>query len=328
MDDIISKKKKKRERITTEKFISDAIALYGEGTYTYEKTKYINQNSKVTITCPKHGDFEVLAGNFRSGHGCRQCSIEKRAKGCKIPQEKFIQTCREIHNNYYIYDKTVYTGCFNLITVTCPKHGDFEIIATLHSHGGGCKKCLYERNTAEQMKPLSKFLEEAKEVWGDTYTYEKAVYVGSRKKLIVTCPKHGDFDATPTHFLKGVGCPKCKMSHGENEVRRFLERNRIDYISQKRFSDCRDKKPLPFDFYIPSLNTCIEYQGEQHYRPIPFPYHQVEPTERNIKEYEQVKRRDGIKREYCRDNNINLIEIKYNESVSKKLSSLLLTQTT
>ena len=40
------------------------------------------------------------------------------------------------------------------------------------------------------------------------------------------------------------------------------------FESQKRFKDCKDKRQLPFDFYLPSYNVCIEYQGEQHYRPI------------------------------------------------------------
>lgn len=49
----------------------------------------------------------------------------------KLSQEEFIERCKKKHNNYYSYDKTVYTGMSNddYIIVTCPIHGDFKQLA-------------------------------------------------------------------------------------------------------------------------------------------------------------------------------------------------------
>lgn len=77
------------------------------------------------------------------------------------------------------------------------------------------------------------------------------------------------------------------------------------FVYQKRFDDCCDKRVLPFDFYIPSTNTCIEYQGRQHYMPV-----KVFGDE---KDFELRKKHDEIKKKYCKDNNINFLEIPYTE---------------
>ena len=46
------------------------------------------------------------------------------------------------------------------------------------------------------------------------------------------------------------------------------ETNNINYIREKRFKDCKNIKPLPFDFYLPEKNICIEYDGEHHFKSI------------------------------------------------------------
>lgn len=67
------------------------------------------------------------------------------------------------------------------------------------------------------------------------------------------------------------------------------------------------------DFYIPSLNTVIEYNGEQHYRKVGI------WEER----FEKQQARDEELRQYCKDNGIKLIEIRYDEDVWKVLNEKL-----
>lgn len=55
-----------------------------------------------------------------------------------------------------------------------------------------------------------KFLSKASEVHGAKYTFERTEYVNASTPLLVTCQLHGDFTATPKHFLRGRGCPKCR----------------------------------------------------------------------------------------------------------------------
>ena len=77
------------------------------------------------------------------------------------------------------------------------------------------------------------------------------------------------------------------------------------------FNDCRNKLPLPFDFYSPEYNTCIEYDGELH-----FISKEYFGGDENLKE---TQKRDEIKTFYCNENNIKLIRIKYDENVFEKM---------
>ena len=96
-------------------------------------------------------------------------------------------------------------------------------------------------------------------------------------------------------------CTYCtkKKSKLEFTVEQYLKERNIHYILQKRFEDCRDKRTLPFDFYLPDYNCCIEVNGDQHYRE-----HQM--FSQSLSERQRV---DKIKREYCNTHNITLLEI-------------------
>ncbi len=84
----------------------------------------------------------------------------------------------------------------------------------------------------------------------------------------------------------------------------FLDNYKIKYIQQYRIKNCRYKKPLPFDFYLPKYKLLIEFDGWQHYN----------MTSRDTKEsFELRKKRDEIKTNYCKDNNIELLRISYLE---------------
>ena len=105
----------------------------------------------------------------------------------------------------------------------------------------------------------------------------------------------------------------CIKSKGETKISLILRENNINFMRQKRFSKCCLKSPLPFDFYLPDYNLCIEYQGEHHFMPVIF--------RGNRKDEEKIKKakikfglqikKDNIKRNYCKENNIKLLEIPY-----------------
>ena len=124
-----------------------------------------------------------------------------------------------------------------------------------------------------------------------------------------------DFEMVPGNFLQGYRCPHCNQSRGEYNVSRFLKEHSIEYEVQKRFKDCIDKRSLPFDFYIPTLNTCIEFDGKQHFEPVD--YFGGEKT------FKEVQRRDGIKTKYCKEKGIKLLRIRYDEDVEEKMKTIL-----
>lgn len=59
--------------LTKEEFVQRCKILFGNK-YTFDKTEYVNMNSEVIITCPIHGDFEMILENLLKGHGCPKCS--------------------------------------------------------------------------------------------------------------------------------------------------------------------------------------------------------------------------------------------------------------
>ena len=101
-------------------------------------------------------------------------------------------------------------------------------------------------------------------------------------------------------------------SKGENIIDNYLKSVNINYIRQYKFDNCKNKRKLPFDFYIPDYNVCIEYDGIQHY----------ESVKRfgGVDNLLKIQQKDKIKNEYCLNNNIRLIRIKYNENIYDKLS--------
>ena len=108
-----------------------------------------------------------------------------------------------------------------------------------------------------------------------------------------------------SHELKrfySCGCLQNK-SMMEVFVKSVLDDCGIECVPQKRFNDCRDVFPLPFDFYLPKYNVCIECDGIQHFEPI-----------EHFGGEEQFKIRqqhDQIKTNYCLSNNIQLIRLPY-----------------
>ena len=97
------------------------------------------------------------------------------------------------------------------------------------------------------------------------YEYELQDFVNMHSKIPIYCPHHGLFRQSVATHLKGTGCPKCIQSNGEKRVREVLADLQVDFSEQVRFADCRNKRPLPFDFFVPSHRLLIEFDGRQHY---------------------------------------------------------------
>jgi len=98
-----------------------------------------------------------------------------------------------------------------------------------------------------------------------------------------------------------VGCPNCASSKGEKRTSKYLNNNNFYFIDQHKFPDCRNKRMLPFYFYLPNKNICIEYDGILHY----------EDKFNSPKDFKATKKNDKIKTKYCKDNGIKLIRIPY-----------------
>lgn len=124
--------------------------------------------------------------------------------------------------------------------------------------------------------------------------------------------KHGEFMQQPNGHLNGSGCSACNQSKGEKAVRLFLKKNNIKFIQQMKFTECKDKKQLPFDFYIEKINMLIEFDGRQHQEPVTF--------FGGVDALNDRKKKDTIKNDYAKNNFIGLIRITDRNRIEQILS--------
>lgn len=164
----------------------------------------------------------------------------------------------------------------------------------------GCPVCSgkYNKTPEEALKTVS---ERHPELLFEPFNY-KNVYT----KIPYTCIKCGNKNQTTyTHLIdRNAGCPHCKVSVLEKTTRDILDKSEFNYNAQYKFDGCKNKRRLPFDFYLPTLNTCIECQGIQHFKEIPW---FEGPTGTYGFSYRQYN--DSIKIDFCRSSNINLLYI-------------------
>ena len=78
-----------------------------------------------------------------------------------------------------------------------------------------------------------------------------------------------------------------------------------------------DNRKLRFDFYIPSQNVLIEYDGEQHYRPVTFG---GMSREKSLEVHKKIKSRDHRKNVWALDKGYRLIRIRFDEDISTVLA--------
>jgi len=122
-----------------------------------------------------------------------------------------------------------------------------------------------------------------------------------------------EWDALPNNFIHyGRRCPRCNSSKGEESIATWVEKNKIIYEVQYKFKDCAHVLPLLFDFALfnnqKELIHIIEYDGQHHFKPVDFASRGKEWAK---EQFEQLKHRDQIKNQYCKDNNIPLLRIPY-----------------
>ena len=289
------------KKLNTEEFIKRAKEVHGDK-YDYSNTTYINRRTKIKYICPIHGEQEQLPENHIK-YGCGKCGIEKGNDKKKISFDVLIERFRKIHGDKYDYSKSEYINIDTPIEIICPMHGSFWQSPYEHQNGANCPRCFGRNKTTED------FIKEAKKVHGDKYDYSKSEYINSTTKIDIICPEHGLFKQTYlNHILLKQNCPLCAKTtyKGEEKIENYLKFLKVEYETQKTFDGCKDKRNLKFDFYIPSKNIAIEYDGIQHFESISFGNDAKSNLEYNTKH-------DKIKDDFCKANNIKLIRISFED---------------
>ena len=300
-----------RKPITTKECIKKFKKIHGKK-YNYSKVLYKFIKEKVEIICPIHGPFFQTPFNHLQGKGCKLCGYIVVSKKQSSNIKEFIKKAKKIHKNKFDYSNVNYINNTTKVKITCKKHGPFFQTPNNHLQGNGCLKCQPEYLSCLFRKNDENVIKDFKKIHDDRYDYSKVVYgKNNREKVKIICKKHGMFWQTPTGHLNGKGCPKCHLSKGEIKIENFLKQNDIDFISHKKFDDCVNNttnKKLEFDFYIPSKNLLIEYDGAQHFNLGFLNKHKV-----TKKELQYIQFKDKLKNDYAKSKNIRLLRIKYNQ---------------
>lgn len=288
------------KKLTLEEFIEKAIEIHGNK-YNYSRVVYFNAKTKVCIICPIHGEFWQTPDNHLNGKSCPNCSHQSFPYTTK----KYIEKCKNIHNNKYGYDNTIYNNSWSKIIATCFEHGNFEINASSHLQGIGCPECGLILIANKLSSNKDEFIQKAIQIHGDKYDYSSINYINSWTKVCIICPEHGEFWVTPNnHLNQKSGCPVCKSSKGESTIKEILDKHKIISIREWKHPD--EKYLYEYDFYLPDHNLLIEFHGKQHYDYIPY-FHKT------YHGFELQRLRDSNKITLAKAKKIPLLEFNYKQ---------------
>jgi hypothetical protein len=199
------------KRKTKEEFIDNAKKVHGEK-YDYSKVEYANNKTKVIIICPKHGEFPQIPKSHLKGRGCPSCIIKTSNT------KEFIDKAKKVHGEKYDYSKVEYVHSKIQVTIMCSKHGEFLQIPSNHLRGHRCPACVDNKFN------IKKFIDKAKKVHGEKYDYSKVEYTNSKTKVMIICPKHGEFPQIPNIHLMRHGCPLCGTITKTSNTKEFIDK--------------------------------------------------------------------------------------------------------
>ena len=293
-----------RNKLTWEEIVKRGNNIHSNK-YIYNLQIYKNGLSKIKIECPDHGIFLQSIESHLQGRGCPKC-----ARNIPYTVDTLKEKLFTLYEDKYIYNLSNFKNNESKIDIICDIHGAFSMKVSNHLYGQECKFCsccVYSN---------SKFIEICKLKHNNYYAYNKVDYKNQKSNILITCPKHGEFIQNARSHLRGHGCISCNSSKGERDIGIFLNELHIDYEKQKKFKNCKFKKSLIFDFYLPDYRVCIEYDGKQHFSPINF--------FGGEKSFRYQKIRDNIKSDFCKKENYYLLRIPFYEvNIKEKITHYL-----
>lgn len=292
--------------MTQEEFIRRCYEKYGND-FDYSLVNYENPKSRIKIKCNTCGQvFEVRADHFlydkRKGC-CPLCKYEFLRKNFSFTKEQFVDKAKKLYGDVYDYSSVNYVNMHTPVIIIDRDGNSYSIVPMIFLNGTFRRKKRI-KDTKTERGIL--FIEKSKKIHGNKYDYSKVSYINARTRVKIVCPIHGDFEQKPYHHVSGVGCPYCNRSLGEEKVEKVLKDYNIKFLKQHKLKNenifCVNNY-FYVDFFIPTQNIVIEYNGQQHY--------QATGYFGGEKKLQYTKERDMALRQYCKEHGIKLIEIPY-----------------
>ena len=305
-----------KKRWTFDQFLQKANKLNQTQKFNYLFDKkwwnenYKNRETRIKIQCKKCKKvYEQSVDKHLQGYGCKYCTNNQ-----KMTYDQFLQ---KIKNNYLSYDLLINEQWWNenyineqtKIPVKCKKcKKEFLLTASQIKNNKNCIYCESKTLTYDKFlilasnKHKNKYIYPFDEQWWNE-NYKSAFYT----KIPIICPKHRVFyQRVMNHIFEGNGCPSCSGSNNEEIIKNYLEYLDIKFIYQYKIKF--KEKEYIFDFYIPELNTLIEVDGEQHFKPVDFA---GKGQEWAREQFRRTKKSDFMKNKIAFIENYKLIRIPY-----------------
>jgi len=243
-----------------------------------------------------------------------------RIKRLEAHKERFIDSFNKNYvNDYELITKNI-TDFNQEVLLKCKQHGKKSTTTELIIFNRfGCKECSYIRRAAQRKgKPRVKFNQFArdfKKTFGNKLNLISDIddYTNLDSLLTAKCQdeSHKPVIKKARLFRRGLGCKNCAESRGERIIRLVLEDMNMSFTQEKRFASCRDKKELPFDFFLPDYGVLIEYQGMQHFSP--------KGSWGGEASFKATKRRDRVKKKWAKENQIPLLELTSYQNIRRTI---------
>ena len=136
------------------------------------------------------------------------------------------------------YSKVQYKGAKTKVTIIDPEFGEFDVAPDNFLNGNGHPVRGKESARSKRSFNGIEFIERAKQTRTDIdFDYSKVKYQGSKTKVTIIDPEFGEFDITPSHFLRGQGHP-VRAGTKKSNTTEFIEkakkiRNELNFDYRK-----------------------------------------------------------------------------------------------
>ena len=183
-------------------------------------SEYKGFNYKIKVS-DKYGEYEMAAKSLIEGSLPTMVSAIDKTK-------YIINKAEEVHNHFYDYSLVEYNREGKIIII-CKDHGQFKQHFSQHFLGAGCRKCMLAKREKPIDIRLANFIEKAKVVHNNIYSYIKSDYIDEENKTTIICNMHGEYIQDLSIHLSGKGCYSC----GRGRIVEYLRQSSVswDYTS-------------------------------------------------------------------------------------------------
>lgn len=266
--------------------------------------EYLNTNSRFKLQCSIGHQWVTTAGCIKKGSWCHVCSGHSTDKSY---HESVINEIVALNNEEWVDGKYISSSC--ILKFNCELDHPFNKMVSRLKRGEWCSICSgHTQDVGYHIQRLEKLIEEK----GGEWIYGE--YIRSNVKIGILCQHGHTFEITPNALGNKQWCKYCSRFRSEGRCRQLIEEMTLgDWPKTKmpEFVIPETGGTLELDGYCEGLACAFEFQDQQHYEFNSF-FHDSQ------EDFEWQQYRDELKRYYCREHFIELLEIPYTDATDQQ----------